>query len=65
MSSEDTLSNIRNISVPNLNAFSDSTILKLAESMNQHMASALTSIQVPEFKGLLNEDVLEFLKKFK
>lgn len=65
MSGEDTPSDTRNTSVPNVNAFSDSTILKLAESMNQYTASALTAIQVPEFKGLPNEDVHEFLKKFK
>lgn len=65
MSGESTPNDAMNTSASNINLCSDSTMLKLAESMNQHTASALTSIQVPEFKGLPYEDVHDFLKKFK
>lgn len=43
----------------------DSTLQKLAESVNQYAATALTSIQVPEFAGALDEDVHDFLRRFK
>lgn len=41
------------------------TLSKLAESLNQYAASALTNLNVPEFRGSPGEDVRDFLGKFK
>lgn len=41
------------------------TLLKLAESISQQNATALISIAVPEFSGGLNEDVFDFLRRYK
>lgn len=49
------------------NTFSvcENTILKLAESMSQQVAANITSMNIPEFGGNLNEDVGTFLRRFK
>lgn len=44
---------------------SDITLNKLSETLNQYTASTLSSISIPEFKGLPNEDVFDFLQRFK
>lgn len=44
---------------------SDSTLLKLAESMQQQSASLLTTVNPPEFRGSINEDFEEWLREFK
>lgn len=41
------------------------TLSKLADSINQYAASAITSLVVPEFRGSPEEDVKEFIGKFK
>lgn len=46
-------------------SISDLTIAKFTEAMNQHAASAVASLQVPEFSGGPNEDVGQFLRRFK
>lgn len=43
----------------------EATLAKLAESINQYAASAVTSLVVPEFSGAPNEDVKEFMSRFK
>lgn len=43
----------------------DETLLKLAESLNQYSASSISSIQIPEYRGAPNENVDDFLNKFK
>lgn len=50
------------------NSFMDimnSTLQKLGENIAQQSALSINSINVSEFSGSPNEDVLEFLKKFK
>lgn len=41
------------------------TLQKLASSLMQYTASSLTSVAIPEFRGLPNEDIHEFISKFK
>lgn len=41
------------------------TLQKLSGSINQQAAASINSISVPEFKGLPEEDVYEFIKRFK
>ena len=48
----------------NLNAM-EATWHKLTSSLNQYAASSLASVILPEFKGAPNEDVHDFLCKFK
>lgn len=43
----------------------DESILKLGESIDKYAASALSNVSIPEFKGLPDEDVYEFLSRFK
>lgn len=43
----------------------EETLLKLADSINQYSASALSPIPISEFKGLPDEDIHNFLGKFK
>lgn len=44
---------------------SDITLQKLTESISQYAATSLNSVSLPEFRGLPNEDVYDFLNKFK
>lgn len=44
---------------------SEQTLQKLASSINQYAASALTGVAIPEFSGAPDDDVHEFLRKFK
>lgn len=41
------------------------TLQKLSSSINQQAAASINSINVPEFRGLPDEDVYDFLKRFK
>lgn len=43
----------------------DETINRLSETLNQYAASSLSSVSIPEFKGLPGEDVYDFLRRFK
>lgn len=43
----------------------ETTLLKLAESINQYAATSLSTIQIPEFKGMPDEDIHVFMRKFK
>lgn len=52
-------------SAQNMTGLSEATFNKLADSINQFAASAITSVSVPEFGGSPNEDVKSFLRKFK
>lgn len=46
-------------------ALTEATLSKLAESINQYAASAVTSLVVPEFRGSPGEDVKDFISRFK
>lgn len=46
-------------------SISDSTLLKLAESMRQQSASLLTSISIPEYHGTVSESFEKWLREFK
>lgn len=46
-------------------SLSEMTLLKLAESISQQTATALINVSVPQFSGALNEDIHEFLRKYK
>lgn len=48
-----------------IHSLTDSTLAKLAHSLDSYAASAITSLAVPEFGGSPGEDVREFLAKFK
>lgn len=41
------------------------TLQKLSASINQQAAASINSIIVPEFRGLPDEDVYKFIKRFK
>lgn len=43
----------------------ESTLQKLANSIQQQAATSLSSIQIPTFKGLPEEDVHDYLRRFK
>lgn len=43
----------------------DDSILKLGESIDKYAASAISTVPIPQFKGLPNEDIHEFLSQFK
>lgn len=43
----------------------EETLQKLANSIQQYAASSLSGIVIPEFSGSPNEDVHEFLRRFK
>lgn len=43
----------------------EATILRLSDSISQYAASAINTVAIPSFQGLPNEDVHEFLRKFK
>lgn len=49
----------------NQSLFSSEALEKLNHTLSQYQVSKITTIPVPEFRGLPNEDVYEFLKKFK
>lgn len=44
---------------------SEETLTRLSDTLNQYTASALSNVSIPEFRGLPNEDVFAFLKRFK
>lgn len=44
---------------------SEITLRRLTDSINQFAASAITSVTVPEFRGLPGEDVEDFIRRFK
>lgn len=43
----------------------DMTLNRLSETMQQYTSSALSSVQLPEFGGRPEEDVVDFLSRFK
>lgn len=57
---EDTSENIQNnVTIAEL------TLQKLTQSMNQYAASAVSGLNVPEFSGKIEEDVRDFVRRFK
>lgn len=43
----------------------DETLNRLSETLDRYAASAISTIPIPEFKGLPGEDVFEFIQRFK
>jgi len=44
---------------------SDETLRSLNDTLNRYTASALSTVPIPEFRGLPGEDVHDFLQRFK
>lgn len=43
----------------------EATLLQLSDSISQYAATAINTVTLPQFQGLPNEDVYDFLKRFK
>lgn len=43
----------------------ETTIQRLSDSISQYAASAINTVAIPPFQGLPNEDIHDFLRKFK
>lgn len=43
----------------------DETLNRLSETLDRYAASAISTIPIPEFRGLPGEDVFEFIQRFK
>lgn len=59
------MSNLDETVAANLTNVAEATIQKLSDSINQYTASAINSVAIPEFKGAPEEDIYEFIRRFK